>query len=111
MSDISREELMAMVAVQEKTAQHLERIAGALSTTASEIKDIETRLNNGVVKEISDAFRNQCEGCRSSNASLLTGIKTDVSVVKGDTSFLKIILGSATLIALISTVFLKFIIH
>ena len=83
MSEITKAELGAMIEVQSKTAQQLERIANSLGAIADDQKEIVTCMSN-------------CQG-----------IKEKVSKIKDDMFWLKVVYGSIGFVAMIVIVIIK----
>ena len=101
---ITKEELMMLVEVQTKAASQMERVVMSLSTIVEDQKRILEKLGNGVVKELESSVEKGCDRVCKEIGSL----KIDVSESKGKLNWLTIILGSATLIAVISSALLNF---
>jgi cell division protein FtsL len=101
---ITKEELMMLVEVQTKTAAQMERVVMSLSTIVEDQKKILDKLGNGVVKEIEAYMEKGCNKiCQD-----IAGLKVDISESKNKLNWLTIILGSVTLIVVISTAILNF---
>ena len=101
---ITKEELMMLVEVQTKAASQMERVVMSLSTIVEDQKKILEKLGDGVVKEIENSMEKSCDRvCKEIDL-----LKTDVSESKSKLNWLTIVLGSATLIAVISTAVLNF---
>ena len=148
MSDITKEELMAMMDVQTRSATAMEIIANSIRQVSDQSKEIaktnldsvreQARVQAEVVKEAvkanSDAVKEAAkiqadivkeavaERERSLNAILAEFSKTteqlkkDVAInkaaldkIKDDTGWLKIIIGSSTLIILVASVVIQFV--
>jgi hypothetical protein len=54
-NEISKAELLAVIEVMSKNATQLENIANSFRTTCEELKEINQRLNNGIVDDIKEA--------------------------------------------------------
>lgn len=113
MSEITKEELIAMIEVQSKSAIAMESIANSVRQSSEQNKET-VKLQSELVKSIQEE-RERCTAniClvlekginkATSEATVNKGI---IDGIKGDTGFLKIIIGSSTLIILIVTVFLQ----
>jgi len=101
---ITKEELMMLVEVQTKTASQMERVVMSLSTIVEDQKKILDKLGDGVVKEIENSMEKSCNKICQEIANL----KVDVNESKSKLNWLTIILGSITLIVVISTAVLNF---
>jgi len=101
---ITKEELMMLVEVQTKTASQMERVVMSLSTIVEDQKKILEKLGNGVVKELESSLEKSSDKiCKEIDL-----LKTDVNESKSKLNWLTIILGSATLIAVMSSALLNF---
>jgi len=117
MSEITKEELMAMIEVQSKTATSMESIANSIRQVSEQNKEL-VKTQAEIVKSFSEE-REKCtmQIC----ATLKTGIentakeasasKGTIDKIREDTFWLKVILGSATLIAIIAGIILHFWTH
>ena len=94
--DITKQEIMAMIEVQSKTAQQMERIANSLHSITEEQKVITSQLTNGIVEKITAAISTRCEQCRKKIDNMCT-----------DLLWVKIIIGSISLVAMIALVIIK----
>ena len=94
----TKTELQAMIEVQSKAAQQMERIANSLNTLAEGQKEITKALTNGMVEKIVTTLQEKSKSCADS-----------ITQMAKDISWLKIILGSATFIALIASLVMHFL--
>ena len=117
MSEITKEELMAMIDVQSKTATAMENIANSIRQVCEQNKEL-VKTQTEMVK----VFSEEREKCTANICVILdkgikdatkeaTSNKSVMDKIRDDTFWLKIILGSATLIALIASVVLHFLGH
>jgi len=117
MSEITKEELMAMIDVQSKTATSMESIANSIRQISEQNKEL-VKTQGEMLKGLSG----EREKCTSQIClTLKSGIeiatkealahKGTIDKIREDTFWLKIILGSATLIALLASVVLHFLTH
>lgn len=110
MSEITKEELLAMIEVQSKTATAMENIANSIRQVSEQNREqlkAQTELNKSLSEEREKCTSRMCATLKEGieNATEKSGIsKTVIDSIKSDTNWLKIILGSATLIILIATV-------
>lgn len=110
MSEITKEELIAMIEVQTKSASAMENIANSLRMVSEQNKEFvktQSELVKNAIEEREKCTANICivldKGIKEATKEAL-GQKTILDGIKSDTMWLKIILGSATLIILIATV-------
>lgn len=113
MSEITKEELMAMIDVQSKTATAMESIANSIRQLSETNKDIldEQRL---FIKQCVEG-RTSCQStiCTKFKEAVESAVKPAIEIkdvigkVRDDTFWLKIILGSATLIGLLAGILFK----
>lgn len=110
MSDISKEEVFTLVEVMSKTAGSLEKISMSLETTSETLKEVNSRLHNGITKEIIEQVVKQCEGCSSVASKDRDTIKGMLKEVKDDTSSnrininnMKLFVGAIALLIIIVT--------
>lgn len=117
MSEITKEELMAMIDVQSKTATAMENIANSIRQVSEQNKEL-VKTQTEIVK----TFSEEREKCTANIcATLKTGIenatkeananKATIEKIRDDTFWLKIILGSATFIAILASIVLHFWTH
>jgi len=100
---ITKEELMMLVEVQTKTASQMERVVMSLSSIVEDQKKILDRLGDGIIKELESSMEKSCNRICQEIAEL----KTDMNENKSKLNWLVIILGSASLIAILGTVILR----
>lgn len=117
MSDITKEELLAMMDVQSKTATAMENIANSIRQVSEQNKEL-VKTQAEIVK----SFQEEREKCTSQIClTLKSGIetatkeananKTTIEKIRDDTFWLKVIIGGATLIALIVSGIVKVLGH
>ena len=98
-TNITKEELDAFTKANTDVALELSKIAQSSKETSENLEKIVARLYNGMPKEIAaeinKEFSNYCAPCQEK-----------LKKIDGNTTWLKVILGSATLIALIASVLL-----
>ena len=85
MSEITKAELMAMIEVQTKTAQQMERIAASLATITADQKELNTLILNGFPKKIIDGLREGCKPCMGNTeatAKTIERMATDIQHTK-----------------------------
>lgn len=110
MSEITKEELLAMIDVQSRSAAAMENIANSLRMVSEQNKDFvksQAELVKNAIEEREKCTANICivldKGIKEATKEAL-GSKAIIDSIKSDTGWLKIILGSAALIILIATV-------
>jgi hypothetical protein len=117
MSDITKEELVAMMEVQSKTATAMENIANSIRQVSEQNKEL-VKLQSDIVKN----FQEEREKCTAQICITLKGgietatkeasaNKATIEKIRDDTFWLKVILGSATLIVAIVMVLTHFATH
>ena len=98
-NNITKEELDAFTKANTDVALELSKIAQSSKETSENLEKIVARLYNGMPKEIAaeinKEFINYCAPCQKK-----------LETIEGNTGWLRIILGSATIIALIAGVLL-----
>jgi hypothetical protein len=115
MSDISREELMAMIEVQGKTATAMENIANSMRAISEQNKDLvvaQKGLADSCIvcrQQICDKLIVAVEKKFDEKQVGFTEAKKALSDIKSDTSFLKWVLGSVAMITGITVVIIQFI--
>mgnify|MGYP007017463400 CR=1 FL=1 len=126
MSEITKEELLAMIEVQNKSASAMESIANSLrqvteqNRVQAEVSREAVRVHAEEVKEAIKCQELNNKESREEYCKILSdGIKRTSDThteqlgisgkIKEDTGWLKIIIGSSTLIILIASVILQFV--
>ena len=106
MSDgMTREEIRALVDVQSKHTEQMVLVAQRLQTIAELQSKIAEKLSNGVAKDITDAV----DKMLNVKFQVVACCGGKVDEIKDSVTWLKIILGSATLIIIIATVIVNVI--
>ena len=108
MSEISKEELLAMMEVQSKTATAMENIANSIRLNTENLKEI-TKTQAEFVKQCQEG-RMDCQGkiCGQleklvkDKSELWVPTKATIDKIKEDTFWMKIIFGSITFIIAIA---------
>lgn len=114
MSEISKEELMAMIEVQGKTAAAMENIANSMRAISEQNKELVSAQKNisescvvcrqqicdKLITAVDKKFEENADGCGAT-------VKV-ISDIKNDTSFLKWTIGSVALITGIVVVIIQF---
>jgi len=100
MAEISKEELMAFVEVQEKNVQQMEKIATSLTAIAEGQKEILNALKNGITDKIVSRMKESCKVCQK-----------DSSIASQNSKTILIIIGSMSIVTFIAYVVLKLIGH
>ena len=90
-TEITKEEINALIETHTKTALQLQTIANTLSILVSSCDKIVEKLNNGITKDMKE--------CISKETKILRDAQIDI---KSDTFWLKIIFGSITFISAIA---------
>jgi len=99
MSELSKEEVFTLVEVMGKTAVSLEKITTSLETASETMKEINTRLHNGITKEIVEQVSKQCVDCRK----LMEAVKDDTGCNKVNIANIKAFVGVIAIAIIIVT--------
>lgn len=94
MAEFSKEELLDIIHIQQKTSQQLEAIVQALSGCAERQNRMLSILENGIARKIIESLDKGCVDCRH-------GVRS----INRDVMWLKIFLGLIGMAAFISFVF------
>jgi len=115
MSEITKEELLAMIEVQSKTASAMENIANSIRQIYEQNKEL-VKSQSEIVKNFTEE-REQCtaqicttlkEGIKATGDSASIN-KATIDKIRDDTFWTKIILGSVALIASLALLITQFI--
>jgi len=109
MAEITKEDLLLMAEIQSKVATQMENIANSLRTITDTQRDINSRIHDGMTKDIGDSVEKSIKSNLSICNTTCTGLKEIVGKVRDDTFWIKIILGSIALIVTLSVAIQQFI--
>jgi hypothetical protein len=86
---ITRAEIQAMIDVQSKSVEQLTIIAKSLQDISAKEEKIQTRLFNGLGKEITEAICKSMKECEDVRSRSIEEMREIAKGVKSDTTFLK----------------------
>lgn len=112
--EITKEEFTAMLEVMSKYATNLENIANSFRSTAESLKEVNERLHNGIVKDMTSGVKESLNICLDNlkkdhidlskqNAAVLDNTNT----MKSDILLTKIFIGISSLVIITATVVLR----
>jgi|WetSurSiteA1Bulk_404760.scaffolds.fasta_scaffold30278_4 hypothetical protein len=114
MENITKEELMAMIATQSKATEQMVIIANYLREITEEQKKITERLTNGVKKEITESITKELQICNvklTDEVEQIDKMLTDrgavITNISNDISFTKWFIGIVGIVVVIATVILR----
>lgn len=113
MADITKEELMAMVEVQSRTAAAMENIANSMRSISEQNKEMMNAQRN-IVESCAKCQAQTCEKLVQAvektiedRMGSMATLRSNIEDIKGDTSFMKWVFGGVGLVAGIVLVILK----
>ncbi|MFA6971834.1 MAG: hypothetical protein WC208_10585 [Gallionella sp.] len=106
---ITKEELLAMLDVQSKNAEHLILIATHFQTLVESQNKILARLQNGMAKEIKDGVNGYLTEALKTFKEQMDRVEKVNTSVKDDTRWIKVIFGSIAIIVAIGMVIMQLI--
>lgn len=104
---LSKQEIFTLVEVMTKNATNLETISNSLEKVTVNLDKITARLYNGLAKEIVVEISKTCGDCSEETKENIKINRVLLETIRIDTYWLKIILGSATLIALLAQLLIQ----
>jgi len=104
---LSKQEIFTLVEVMTKNATNLENISNYLEKVTINLDKISTRLYNGLAKEIVSEIIKTCGDCSEETKDQVKTNRSILESIKGDTYWLKIILGSVTFIGLLAQLLIQ----
>ena len=113
MSDITKEELMAMIEVQSKTATAMENIASSMRSISENNKEIvasQKLLVDGCSKcqaTVCEKLIAAVEKKIDDKSTGMVDTKKDILAIKGDTTFMKWVFGGVGLVVAIVVAIFK----
>ena len=116
-NSITRAEIIAYTESNIKTATALEKIAGIMAESSESLTKINTRLYNGLSKEIIEAIVKQCMSCTQDTLEgekdikeTLKEIKENTTATRSDSSNLKLFVGVISIVIVVVTSIVNIII-
>lgn len=98
--NITKAEMQAMIEVQAKSAEHLAIIAKSLQDISRQEEKIQTRLYDGLSKEITESLCREIAKCEVNRLKDLDDMRKIAQKISEDTTFLKwLFTGLAALVA------------
>ena len=102
-TDITKEELNAMLTVQAKSVEQQVIIAERLKVIVDNQEKTLSKLSNGLAKEITGSIKD----CNTGVCEKIKEVKENTSTIKKDTTWIKWLFGSVGLIVTLSMVIIN----